>query len=118
MIQHCSAATASAGDYGFLQEGTVSLPRESPTDRTTYFMHRTPFPRWLTAREQIEVPDATLVIQLISQAGAAGITHHDLRHAVPGLEPDTLDGLLDALDGVGQITVALVDGRRVYRTGV
>jgi hypothetical protein len=77
-------------------------------------MQRTSFLEWLTAREQVEVPDETLVIHLISQAGAAGVTHHDLRHAV-GLEPDTLDGLLAALEGIGQITVSLVNGRRVYR---
>ena len=80
-------------------------------------MHRTFFHDWLVAREQTEVPDATLVAQLIAQAGAAGITHHDLRHAVK-IEPETLDALLAAWAGIGQITMAWVGGRRVYRAGV
>jgi hypothetical protein len=77
-------------------------------------MQRTPFARWLAAREHVEVPDATRITQLLAQAGAAGIAHHDLRKAV-GIEPDTLDALLAALEGIGQITVILVNGQRVYR---
>ena len=80
-------------------------------------MQTTPFPRWLTARTRIDIPDATRITQLLAQAGAAGIAHHDLRKAV-GLEPDTLDALLAAMEGVGQITVELVDGKRVYRAGL
>ena len=79
-------------------------------------MQRTPFPKWLAFREQTEVPDASLVIHLISQAGAAGISHHELRHAAPGLEPETLDRLLAAWASIGQITMAWVGGQRVYRT--
>ena len=79
-------------------------------------MLRTFFHDWLVAREQIEVPDATLVAQLIARA-AAGITHHDLRHAVK-IEPETLDALLAAWAGIGQITMAWVGGQRVYRAGV
>ena len=76
-------------------------------------MPRTLFHEWLTARNQVEIPDATRVTDLIVQAGAAGISHRDLRRAVE-LEPETLDGLLTALVGVGQIAVALVNGERVY----
>jgi hypothetical protein len=54
---------------------------------------------------------------LLAQAGAAGIAHHDLRKAVD-LEPDTLDALLAALKGIGQITVAMVNGQWVYRVNI
>lgn len=79
------------------------------------FMHT--YQEWLTARTRIAIPDATKLTALIAQAGAAGVPHHDLHKAL-GLEPETLNGLLTALIDVGQITLVLVNGKRVYRAGV
>jgi hypothetical protein len=90
----------------------ASIENRLPTTLHTS-MHSPLFHEWLAAREQVDVPDATMVTQLISHAGAAGISHHDLHKAV-SLEPETLNVLLSALIGVAQIAVVVVDGEKVY----
>lgn len=69
---------------------------------------------WLDARTQRpQVPETTRLLQLLAQAGAAGIRRRDLGKAIT-LDRDVLDDLLAAMVAAGQIEVAEVDGESVY----
>lgn len=63
---------------------------------------------------QREVPDATQLALAIARAGAAGVSHNDLRR-ITRIHPDALRDLLAALTAAGQITVLIRNGQRVYR---
>jgi hypothetical protein len=59
------------------------------------------------------VPDADRLVPLIRTAGPHGLSRSRIGRAV-SLDPATLDNLLGALVGAGQLRVREVDGFRVY----
>jgi hypothetical protein len=72
------------------------------------------FHEWLKTRE---VPDATTLALTIARAGAAGVSHDDLRRLVQ-ISSETLEQLLAALMAAGQVVVSLRNGQRIYRAAM
>ena len=110
MDKHALAVNLDArrgGAWAVEDRASTGINKIMPT---TFFHH------WLSHREQHgpEVPEATKLMQLIAQAGPAGISRHVLGRAIE-LQPDTIDGLLAAMVGAGRVTVSDEDGERVYR---
>lgn len=63
------------------------------------------------------VPVADLVVPLVAQAGDAGISRGEIGKAVGnGLQPETLDALLNGLVEFGLVIVTREYGHLVYRT--
>ena len=74
------------------------------------------FHQWVENHVQ-EVPDATTLALLISQAGDEGLTLDDLRRKTR-LDLDILDCFLAGLLTTGQVARSKVRGRLVYRAGM
>jgi hypothetical protein len=88
----------------------------SGAENHRYAMRTISFHVWLEHRLE-EVPDAGNLALLIAQSGAAGVSLDRLRSVVR-VSPDTLNELLRALVSAGQVAIAKVHGRLVYRAAM